>query len=156
MRYTLAIVGFLSLFWLANSGHYSGLLLSMGAVSVALVTWIAHRMDVVDHESMPLQLFPRLPGYLAWLTGQIFLSNFDLIRRVWRPGTHIEPVVGRVPLPQQSDVCRVVYANSINLTPGTLTISMEPGSLLIHTLSKEGLESLEQGDMSRRVSGLER
>lgn len=155
MRYTLAIVGFLALFWLANSGHYSGLLLGMGALSVALVTWIAHRMDVVDHESMPLHLFPRLPRYLAWLTGQIFTSNLDLIRRIWRPGTHIEPVVARIPLPQKSDVCRVVYANSINLTPGTLTISMEPDSLLVHTLSAEGLESLEQGEMARRVSELE-
>nr|WP_241263084.1 Na+/H+ antiporter subunit E [Parahaliea mediterranea] len=149
------MAGFLAIFWLANSGHYSGLLLGLGALSVLVVSWISHRMDVVDHESIPLHLLFKLPRYLLWLVGQIFLSNLDLVRRVWRPGTPIDPVVARVPLPQDSDVCRVVYANSINLTPGTLTIDMEQDSLLIHTLSREGMDALQEGEMARRVTALE-
>lgn len=155
MRYTLAMAGFLAVFWLANSGHYDALLLGMGALSVLVVSWISHRMDVVDHESIPLHLFFKLPRYLAWLVGQIFLSNLDLVRRVWRPSRQIDPMVARVPLPQHSDVCRVVYANSINLTPGTLTIDMEADTLLVHTLSHEGMHALQSGEMARRVSELE-
>lgn len=155
MRHTVAIICLLGLFWLMLSGHYSPLLLLMGAVSVALVCWILHRMDLVDHESMPLHLLHRMPRYLGWLSWQIIRSNLDLVRRIWRPDCDVEPVVLRVPLPQRSDICRVTYANSINLTPGTLTIAMTDDFLLVHTLSPEGAQGLEEGEMSRRVSELE-
>lgn len=155
MRNSLGIICLLGLFWLILSGHYSPLLLAMGVLSVALVCWILHRMDLVDRESIPLYLLPRMPRYLAWLARQILLSNLDLARRVWRRECDVEPVVLRVPLPQRSDVCRVIYANSINLTPGTLTVGMEEDSLLVHTLAPEGARALEEGDMSRRVSELE-
>ncbi len=155
MRYIIGMVITLSLFWLINSGMYSGLLLTLGALSVLTVTWLLHRMDVVDHESIPLHLLFRAPPYLLWLAGQIVLSNLDLVRRVWRPGATTDPQVSRVALEQSSNICRVTYANSINLTPGTLTVEMGEDSLLVHTLSREGLESLTEGEMSRRVSKLE-
>lgn len=155
MRYNLGMACILTLFWLINSGHYSGLLLGLGALSVWLVSWLAHRMDVVDNESIPLHLLVRLPRYLIWLVGQIFASNFDLVRRIWRPGTTTDPQMARLPLSQDSDICRVTYANSINLTPGTLTVDMGRDTLLVHTLSREGLASLASGEMSRRVAEME-
>lgn len=155
MRYTATMVITLALFWLALSGHYSGLLLGFGVTSVLLVSWIAHRMEMVDHESQPLHLLLHIPRYLLWLTGQVVLSNIDLVRRVWRPGPTTDPVVARLPLPQRTDICRVVYANSINLTPGTLTIDMGEQSLLVHALSHQAMEALERGDMAARVSELE-
>jgi multicomponent Na+:H+ antiporter subunit E len=156
VRYTVGMAFTLTLFWLINSGHYDPLLLSMGAVSVLIVSWILHRMDVVDHESIPLHLLLRIPRYFVWLAGQIFASNWDLVRRTWRPGTTTDPQVAYIPLPQETDICRVTYANSINLTPGTLTVEMAEDYLLVHTLSREGLAELEQGNMARRVSELER
>jgi multicomponent Na+:H+ antiporter subunit E len=155
MRYTVGMVCTLAIFWLINSGHYTGLLLTFGALSVLVVSWIAHRMELVDHESLPLYLLGRIPPYLVWLTGQIIASNLDLVQRVWRLGTSTDPQVARLPLPQNSDVCRVVYANSINLTPGTLTVDMGHDHLLVHTLSREGLDELRTGEMARRVSALE-
>jgi multicomponent Na+:H+ antiporter subunit E len=137
------------------SGHYSLLLLALGALSVGLVGWIVHRMDLVDHETIPLHLLHRIPRFYAWLAWQICLSNLDLVRRIWRRDPDVEPVVLRVPMHQRSDVCRVIYANSINLTPGTLTIAMEDDSLLVHTLSREGAQSLLKGEMSRQISRLE-
>ena len=156
MRSTITIAALLSLFWLLNSGHYNGLMLGMGAFSVLLVTWIAHRMEVLDHESMSLRFLIKLPRYWCWLVGQIFASNLDVARRVWRRTPAIAPQVVRLPLPHQSDVCRVIYANSINLTPGTLTIDMGDGSLLVHALSPELGAELEEGKMCARVSELER
>ncbi|TXS93762.1 cation transporter [Parahaliea maris] len=155
MRYTFGLVLALSVFWLINSGHYDALLLSLGVISVGAVTLIALRMDVVDQESIPLHLLRRIPFYLLWLGVQICRSNLDLVRRVWLPGQRSTPRIARLPLPQYSDICRVVYANSINLTPGTLTVELAPDHLLVHTLSAEGLAALEEGEMSRRVSELE-
>lgn len=155
MRYTLGMVTALSVFWLINSGHYSPLLLGLGVVSVGTVTWLAHRMDVVDRESIPLQLLRRIPVYFLWLGVQICRSNLDLVRRVWLPGRRGSPRIARLPLPLDTDICRVVYANSINLTPGTLTVDLASDHLLVHTLSAEGLSALEEGEMSRRVRELE-
>jgi len=156
VRHTVAMLLILSLFWLTLSGHYSALLLAFGALAVILVSWISHRMDVVDHESIPLHLLGRIPRYFAWLAWQVFKSNIEVVRHIWRRDVGIEPTITRVPLPQETDVCRVIYANSINLTPGTLTIDMGGDSLLVHALSQDSRQSLESGDMSRRVSELER
>lgn len=155
MRYSLAMATSLAIFWLINSGHYTPLLLGFGVLSVALVTWISHRMDVVDHESQPLNLLLRIPGYWAWLAWQIVLSNVDVIRRIWSPTLSIQSQVRSLPLPLESDMTRVVYANSINLTPGTLTIELNGDRILVHGLTAAALDSLEDGDMARRVAAVE-
>ena len=155
MLYKAAMIFILGLFWLMLSGHYSPLLLAMGAVSVALVSWIAHRMDDIDNEVMPLHLIHKLPRYAFWLVGQIVQSNLDLVVRIWRRESDVNPVLLRVPLPQRTDACRVIYANSINLTPGTLTVDMGDESLLVHTLAPQGAQSVREGEMARRVSLLE-
>ena len=113
-------------------------------------------MDAVDHESMPLHLIHRVPPYLLWLAAQILHSNLDLVRRIWRRESDVDPVLLRVPLPQRSDSCRVIYANSINLTPGTLTVEMGDDSLLVHALAPRSAQSLQEGEMARRVSELEK
>ena len=75
MRHTIFLALSLAIFWLLNSGHNTVLMLSLGAVSIALVLYIAHRMDVVDHESQPLHITLLLPGYYAWLIKEIILAN---------------------------------------------------------------------------------
>jgi multicomponent Na+:H+ antiporter subunit E len=62
MRQTLGLAVVLSAFWLVLSGHYTALLLSFGALSIALVVWLARRMDIVDHEGRPLDLGLRAPA----------------------------------------------------------------------------------------------
>ena len=54
-------------FWLALSGHYTPLLLTLGVVSCVLVVSLAHRMDAIDEEGVPLQVSLRLLAYLPWL-----------------------------------------------------------------------------------------
>ncbi|NND68371.1 MAG: Na+/H+ antiporter subunit E, partial [Halioglobus sp.] len=91
----------------------------------------------------------------AWLAGQIVQSNLDVVRRIWRRHSDVDPLLLRVSLPQRTDPCRVIYANSINLTPGTLTVEMGDDFLLVHTLAPQGAQSLREGEMARRVSELE-
>ena len=155
MRNSLAIGFSLALFWLLNSGHFTALLLGFGVLSVVLVSWISHRMDMVDHESQPLQLLRKIPTYWAWLAWQILLSNIDVARRVWHPGNVIDPTVETLPLALTSDITRVVYANSINLTPGTLVIDLKDDSVLVHGLTREAIVALQSGTMERRVASLE-
>ena len=155
MRHTVSISALLAGIWLANSGHYTGLLVSFGAVSVAFAVWIAHRMDVVDDESHPLHLTSALPKYYGWLVVQIIISNFDVVKRIWAGTSAISPGMRRLPVQQRTDVGRVIYANSINLTPGTIAVELGDGEVLVHALTTANLDELETGEMSRRVGQLE-
>ncbi|MBF0255491.1 MAG: Na+/H+ antiporter subunit E [Gammaproteobacteria bacterium] len=145
-----------ALLWILLSGHFEPLLLGLGAFSVLLVVALNLRMELTDHESHPLHFGLAIIPYWAWLMKELLLSNLDVIKRIWLGNNHIHPVVKRLPVSQKSDMCQVIYANSITLTPGTVTIDLDDNSVLVHALSEEGMAALETGEMDRRVAALER
>lgn len=156
MKHSFSLFVLLVLLWLGNSGHYSPLILGLGLGSCVLVIWLSRLMKVVDHESQPLHLGRSLPGYLIWLVGKVVRSNADVVCHIWRGNRSISPCVARLPLDQSSDMGRVIYANSITLTPGTVAMDMDDGSVLVHALTEAGIVELREGEMNRRVVGLER
>ena len=141
--------------WFLLSGFTDPFILSLGAVSVAAVVLIAHRMDVIDHEGHPIHLTWRATGYWLWLTVEIFKSNWQVARAVLMPRTHVRPVVVNLSASQRSEIGQVIYANSITLTPGTITLDTEPGELFVHALMESGAQGLLDGEMDRRVSQVE-
>ena len=143
-------------FWLLWSGHYTGLLISLGAVSVVLVVWTCHRMDVVDNEGQPLALRLTVLIYWLWLAGEIVKSSIDVAKRVLFPGKGITPIVARMKASQKTLEGRVTYANSITLTPGTVTIDINNEELIVHALTLDGISELHRGEMDRRVTAIER
>ncbi|MEW8496329.1 MAG: Na+/H+ antiporter subunit E, partial [Candidatus Thiodiazotropha taylori] len=129
MRY-FSFVVLLFLFWIALSGHFEPLLLGLGAVSIALTAFLSHRMNVIDHESYPLHLSLKFPIYYYYLFGEIVKANIDVIKRILSPGkTPISPQMIEIPQSQETDLGAVIYANSITLTPGTVTIQLSEESL---------------------------
>lgn len=148
---------FVSLFglWLLWSGHYTSGITALGAASCALVVLLARRMGIVDREGVPLHLVPRLPGYLFWLGAEIVKANFDVVRRVLSPSLDVDPCVITLTPTQKTDLGRVIYANSITLTPGTVSIEAEGGEIRVHAISGEAAAGLETGEMDRRVTRLE-
>lgn len=148
------LIALLSVYWLVLSGHYTALLLVLGAASVALVFWIVRRMDLVDLEG-PARLGTTVAWYLPWLVIQVFVSALAVARLVWSPRPVLRPAVGRAPLGDESELLRVVYANSITLTPGTLSLSLDEEAVTVHSLDPAGLDQLRGGAMLRRVRRLE-
>lgn len=143
----------LFLFWILLSGHFTPLLLGLGAASVLLTVAIARRMNVIDHESYPLHLSYRFPGYYFYLLVEIIKANLDVVRRILHPGkADIDPHVIELPQTQDNDLGAVIYANSITLTPGTVTLRMDQDKLTVHALSKEAAAELASGGMSREIS----
>lgn len=143
----------LFLLWLLMSGHFEPLLLGLGVASVALTVLLARRMNVIDHESYPLHLSLKLPGYFLYLFKEIVKANIDVVTRILRWGsTSISPQMIDIPQPQESDLGAVVYANSITLTPGTVTVRLSKESLTVHALSKETAAKLATGTMSKEIS----
>ncbi len=141
--------------WLLLSGHMEPLLIGLGVASVALSVWIAHRMDVVDHEGHPVHLTHRFLTYLPWLAWEIVKANMDVTRRVLDPRQPISPNVFRVPTSQKTELGHVIYANSITLTPGTVTIDIIGDELVVHALTREAAEGVMTGEMDRRVTAVE-
>lgn len=149
---TLSYSILLFIFWLLLSGHFEPLLLALGVISVALTVFLVKRMNVIDHESYPLHLSAQLPGFFFYLLKEIVLANIDVVRRILKPGKNsISPQLFEVSLPQQSNLGRVIYANSITLTPGTVSLVLTDKSIVVHGLSKEVAESLKQGHMAREI-----
>jgi len=141
--------------WLLLSGFFEPLLLTFGVASCLLVVWIAHRMDVVDREGHPIHLGIRIVGYWIWLIGEIIKANIDVARRIVDPKLPIQPNVFWTKVSQKSELGQVIYANSITLTPGTISMRVTDGSILVHALTTESAAGVEQGDMDRRVTALE-
>ena len=156
VRALLLFVNLLA-FWLLLSGpdHFNWLMIGLGVISSGLVTWLSVRMGIVDEEGYPIHLVFRLLRYLPWLFWQIVLSNLDVARRVWDPRLPISPRLISVPYQTKTSVGTLVYANSITLTPGTVTIQVREGSLLVHALTEEAAQALLSGAMHEQVKKLE-
>jgi multicomponent Na+:H+ antiporter subunit E len=153
--HALSLAVSLMLFWVMLSGDFAPLDLALGFVSVLLVVSISHRMDVVDQESQPVELSTRLPVYWAWLALKVIRSNLDVTRRIWTPGKSISPTLVRLKLSQQTALGKVIYANSITLTPGTVALAIEDDEILVHALTRADAAALETGEMDRQVRELE-
>ncbi|MDG2481854.1 MAG: Na+/H+ antiporter subunit E [Alphaproteobacteria bacterium] len=141
--------------WLLLSGHWDPLLVTSGAISSLLVVVIAHRMDITDGEGHPIQLAWHFLLYIPWLAWQIVLSNLTVARIILSPRMKLDAGCDWVDASQKTTVGLVAYANSITLTPGTVSLSVHPGRIHVHALSRAGLEELKRGNMDRRVRAIE-
>lgn len=157
MRHVIALAAVLTVVWLAWSGHTEPLILCLGAGSIAFVVGLSRRMHLVDEEGVPVGLhYPRLALYIPWLAWEIAKANVDVARRILTPGgPPISPRIIRVPASQATEVGRVIYANSITLTPGTVSIDVDGGEILVHALHAEAAAGVESGEMDRRCAKLE-
>ena len=156
MRTTAGLFVLLFGTWLLLSGHYTPMLIGFGVFSCALVLGLSHRMGIVDDEGFPLGLTPRILRYLPWLAVEVVKSNLDLARRVLHPRLPISPEIVELTAGQRTDLGRVTYANSITLTPSTVTIEAESdGSFLVHAVSAESADDLRGGEMDRQIRRME-
>ena len=154
MAHAVSLLATLFGTWLLLSGHYVPLITGLGVVSCLFVVWIAWRMDVADHEGHPIHLTWRCLTYWPWLAWEIVKSNVTVSRIILDPRLPISPQVFKVKAGQADDLGHVIYANSITLTPGTVSIDVWNSTIEVHSLTSELADSLETGEMDQRVSGV--
>ena len=158
MRYIfMSIVAFGT--WLLWSGHYTldhTLVLAMGVLSCAFVVYLSGRLSIVDEEGYSIRLVWNLALYIPWLIWAIVKANIDVAKRILSPGLPIAPRIIRVQGTQKTDLCRVIFANSITLTPGTVSLDLDGEEIVVHALTEEAADDVQSGDMDRRVTALER
>lgn len=143
------LVAALTLFWVMLSGYWIPLILCLGVGSILFCVYIAHRMDVCDREGQPLHVALRGFGYFPWLLKEIVVSNLAVAKVILNG--KVRPQVLVVEATQSDELGQVVYANSITLTPGTVTIAERDGKFVVHALMDDTADGLRTGDMNDRV-----
>lgn len=150
--HSLSLGAVLFAVWLLLSGHYTPFILILGVVSCITIVTVTLRMEVADREGHPIHLTWRALTYMPWLMIEIIKANFDVAKRVLSPSLPVTPTLLRVKASQTTDLGQVIYANSITLTPGTISVDVANNEILVHALSREGAESLLEGIMDKRVT----
>lgn len=151
------IVTFLILFvhWLIWSGMFDSFHVSLGVVSCAIVTFMSHDLlfGTGKFSSWHMSVFFRFFGYIPWLLYQIILSNIHVAYLVLHPKMLIEPSMITFETKLKKDISIVTFANSITLTPGTITIDIKDGKyFVIHCISRKVIDDLLSGEMERKIA----
>jgi multicomponent Na+:H+ antiporter subunit E len=145
----------LAALWLLLSGLFKPVLLGLGTAAVLLTLLLTSRTEIMDAARNPISAGLRFLRYWPWLSVEIVKSSIDVARRVLSPSMPISPTVFEVRASQRTDMGRVVFANSITLTPGTVTMDVDGDLLRVHALSRESVDYLLEGEMDRRVTRTE-
>ena len=150
MAYFLGLVLALAAFWLGMSGHNTPLILSLGSVSLVVTCILAYRLDIIDREGSP---YVRLVGfglYFPWLAKEIVKANISVIRACVKADLDIAPALVKVKTICRSDLAKVTFANSITLTPGTVTVEVDGDKLLVHGLYEQDSQPEAFVEMDQR------
>ena len=151
------IVTFLIILWLLMSGLYKTLIILFGGVSVLLVMIFIHRMSIKDGYEVKanLQLLKSIK-YFAWLMVEVFKSNWIVSKILISRKVIINQKFVELSITQQSDLARVIFANSITLTPGTVTIETEDEGFLVHTLNFTKSTMTDLQNMNDKIAAIEK
>lgn len=139
--------------WLLMSGHYNVLIVSLGIISCAFCVYVAKRGKLIDDEGLPIFFMPRLLNYLIWLFKEILKSNLSTAKVIING--KVEPETFIVKTSQVTDVAKVTYANSITLTPGTVTTKIQKGVFEVHALNSDFGNDVRTNEMDKKVTWLE-
>ncbi|MBE5888897.1 MAG: sodium:proton antiporter [Lachnospiraceae bacterium] len=138
------LIFFLS--WIIFNGQITTEIFIFGVIIAAAVFWFVCKfMDYSLKKELKLY---RSIGFFLWyflvLLKEIVVANVDVIKRVYTVEETMEPVIVKFKVNLKSDMTRVLLANSITLTPGTITVALEENEYTVHCLDEslaEGLDS---------------
>jgi multicomponent Na+:H+ antiporter subunit E len=140
-------------FWTLLSGKFDVFHLSLGILCSVIVAYLFHdllfvNVRVGDIRTMAL----RFILYIPWLISQIIQSNIHVASLVLRPKMPIDPQIITFSTKLETDISSVTLANSITLTPGTITMDIRDGVFYVHALSRKVADDLNAGEMEDRVA----
>lgn len=156
MRSLGAILALFAL-WLLMSGlYYKPLVTGLGAASAIVAIFVLRRMDAVDGDQLEIRLRPlAFLRYNIWLMGEIAKANWAVTKLIVS-GQPLNQHLFYTPHSQKTDLAQVIFANSITLTPGTISVECGRGRFLVHAVDFSEEDHAALADMDARVTGTER
>ncbi|OGP92714.1 MAG: hypothetical protein A2156_11700 [Deltaproteobacteria bacterium RBG_16_48_10] len=145
----------MAVFWILLSGIFDAFHVISGLVCCSIVSVISHDLLVKGKSERKLAKLLRLLMYLPWELWQIVLANIDVAYRVLHPKMPIDPLVIEFETTLRGEFSLLTLANSITLTPGTITILVDPerGKFWVHAIAKEPADALlVDQTMQRKVA----
>ncbi|MBT9130124.1 MAG: Na(+)/H(+) antiporter subunit E [Syntrophomonadaceae bacterium] len=150
LRNSLPVFLILFAFWILLSGRSDGFHLTAGALSSLLVTLFSRKLLLdkpTDRGSIAIEVL-RIIRYSVWLIYQIIISGIDVAKRTLKPVMPIYPGIIKCKLSLKSDIALTLLANSITLTPGTMTVDISGDEIFIHCLEIEDEQKLIESEMN--------
>jgi multicomponent Na+:H+ antiporter subunit E len=145
-------------FWLVLSGMFDAFHAGAGIACTGAVAYASRSLALVDlgagrGAARPLAVLSwrRVLPYTAWLLGEIAKANWQVLRIVLDPRLPIDPALIRLRSRVVSDLGATLFANSITLTPGTITVQVSSDEFLVHALVGGEPTVAGLGDMQGRV-----
>ena len=150
---TLTLFGY----WLLLSGHYQPWYVVSGALLTLAVVGFCLFKGITDQEGFPIEMLPRGLVYWPWLGWQMALSALSVARLIVDPRLPISPTMVKVAAEQKTAVGLTVYANSITLTPGTISVevSERQKAIWVHCITRENAEGFADDEMNHRVAWMD-
>ena len=151
------VISFLCLFvvWLLLSGYLKTNLLVLGALSCLLVSITAIRLKIFSENNEHLNINLRAVFYLPWLLKEIVKSNLHVARLILDPELPVKPQSLWIETQQKTDTALAIHANSITLTPGTISLEVEDKKIHVHAVSDHTAQGVKDGEIDKRVAKLE-
>ena len=157
MRKFFVLLTVLFIIWILLSGVYTPLIISLGIFSTFFTLYILRNLNFLEFNSNEyICLYNLFFSYIPWLLKEIFISGFKTSLIILSPKTNLNSKFSFLTTTQRSDSGKVIYANSITLTPGTVSVQIEENKILVHALIEKSIDELSDGEMDKKVSLLER
>lgn len=141
--------------WIILSGRFDAFHFTLGIISCGIVGWLSGDLLASTlGEANPRVLILGYIRYIPWLLAQIFLASIHMLRLVFHPRMRdlIDPRIIRFKSRLRGELALVTFANSITLTPGTITVFVDPdGEFRVHAIDRTCAEALP-GNMERKVA----
>lgn len=150
MRYAFILAIAMTAAWLALSGYFIPMILSFGVISIAIVIWMCRRMRILDGETVPYMSIVPTVVYYVWLFAEIVKANVQVVKAVLSPDLEVSPTLVKIPLNSDVDIAETMFANSITLTPGTVSVDMQPDHIVVHALLEEMSDPSDFAEMGQR------
>ena len=140
-------------FWMLLSGKFDAFHLTLGAICCVLVAYLFHDLLFANVRVGDMRVVAaRFIAYIPWLIQQILLANIHVVSLVVRRRMPIDPRVVTFKTKLETDISCVTLANSITLTPGTITMDIKDVVFYVHAVSQKVADELNAGDMEDRVA----
>ncbi len=153
MRRSIILAIILSSLWWIFSGKTISLVLMLGVASVVTIVLVVRRMDRFAYHNPNTDTYfsVRYIPYTFWIIKEIIMSNFSVAWTILGIGNKVAPVIFDAFAHEETEFGSIAYANSITITPGTVTMALVDGRITVHALTEEAKQGLLEGDMDSRV-----